>query len=181
MVGDRLQLFVMEDPSFNQDLEVRERGDIIMAPFGRIPVAGLSVESAEKRIKDYLERDQLKKATVILDRVGRGKLPQGEKPDPIRDNSTKILVYMTDKVNRPGQHVITIPEGKSVGIYEAILITGGMDRFADERKVYVLRKDENNVQRKIPVNIRAIRQGSAEDPPIGHGDIVVVPERVFGN
>lgn len=180
IVGDRLQLFVMEDHSFNQELVVRERGDIILAPFGRIPVSGLSVEGAEKKIQGFLERDQLKKATVILDRVGRGRPEGGDKPDPIRDNSTKILVYMTEKVNRPGQHVITLPQGKPVGVYEAILITGGMDRMGDETKVYILRSDENNVKQKIPINVRAIRQGSMADPPIGHGDIVVVPERVFG-
>lgn len=180
IVGDRLQLFVMEDHSFNQELVVRERGDIILAPFGRIQVQGLTVEGAEKKIKESLERDQLTKATVILDRVGRGRLPGEEKPDPIRDNSTKILVYMTGKVSRPGQHVITLPEGKPVGVYEAILITGGMDRLGDDRKVHILRSDENNVKRKVPVNVRMIRQGAMADPPIGHGDIVVVPEKVVG-
>jgi len=180
IVGDRLQLFVMEDHSFNQELVVRERGDIILAPFGRIPVQGLTVEGAERKIKESLERDQLTKATVILDRVGRGRLPGEEKPDPIRDNSTKILVYMTGKVTRPGQHVITLPEGKPVGVYEAILITGGMDRLGDDRKVHILRSDENNVKRKVPVNVRMIRQGTMADPPIGHGDIVVVPEKVVG-
>jgi len=179
-VGDRLQLFVKEDRSFNQELVVRERGDLILGPFGRIPVVGLTVEGAERRTKEMLERDQLQTATVLLDRVARGKLPKElGGGDPMGEESRKILVYMTGKVNRPGQHVITLPEGAPVGVYEALLITGGMDRFGDDQKVHVLR-NENNVKRKIPVNIRQIRDGKAQDPPIGHGDIVVVPEKVFG-
>ena len=91
-----------------------------------------------------------------------------------------MLVYMTGMVQKPGQHMLTVPEGRPLGVYEAILISGGLGRFADEQKVYVTRMDKNRVRHRIPVNVRLIRQGSAPDPAVGQGDVIVVPEKVFG-
>ncbi len=176
-VGDSLEIFVQEDPSFNGTFVVRERGDIIIPALGRIDVSGLTVSAAEKRIKGILEEGQLREATVILDRVRKANSATG--PGPIA-GGTQILVYLTGKVNQPGQHVLTLPDGEPIGVYEAILIMGGMTRFADEQKVHILRADENNIRQKLPVNIRLIQMGKAPDPVIGQGDIVVVPEKVFG-
>ena len=44
-----------EDARFNGVYGVREQGDIIIPIVGRIPVAGVSVKEAEKRVKEALE------------------------------------------------------------------------------------------------------------------------------
>lgn len=173
-VGDKLELFVKEDPVFNGSYTVRERGDIIIPDIGRIQLAGMSVESAERRVESHLEKGQIKDATVILDRLSITAPGQ-----PVA-GARRMLVYMTGEVLKPGQHMLTVPDGRPLGVYEAILISGGLGRFADEQKVYVLRMDSKRVRHKIPVNIRLIRQGSATDPLIGQGDVIVVPEKVFG-
>lgn len=173
-VGDSLELFVKEDPVFNNTYKVREGGDIIIPDIGRIPLKGLSVASAERRVESYLEKGQIKDATVILDRV------RSVAPASSVAGSRQMLVYMTGAVSKPGQHVLAVPEGRSLGIYEAILISGGLAQFADEQKVHVLRMDSKRIRHRIPVNIRMIRQGGAPDPVIGQGDVVVVPEKVFG-
>jgi protein involved in polysaccharide export with SLBB domain len=174
MVGDELELFVKEDPVFNGNYRVRERGDIIIPDIGRIPLQGLDVKSAERRVEGYLERGQIKDATVILDRV------RDSGPGPSVAGARRMLVYMTGAVEKPGQHMLTVPDGRPLGVYEAILISGGLGRFADEQKVHVLRMDQKRVRHRIPVNIRLIRQGSAPDPAIGQGDVIMVPEKVFG-
>lgn len=182
LVGDTIELFVEEDPRFNGRYPVRERGDIIISGVGRIPLAGLSVSGAEQRVKALLEDGQLTQATVILDRVGRAPGPEteGAIPGLVGGPSSKILIYMTGKVNRPGQHVLTLPEGRPLGVYEAILITGGLSRFGDSRKVHLLRMESDRKRHRIPVDIKAIEEGRIVDPPIGQGDVVVVPEKVFG-
>ncbi|MDF1852669.1 MAG: polysaccharide biosynthesis/export family protein [Verrucomicrobiales bacterium] len=183
--GDTLELFVSEDKSFNGTYSVRERGDIIIPSVGRIPVSGMSVVDAGSRIKSELESSQLKKATVIVDRVGRAPV-QAAPPVPVASSTTRsnagprVTVYMTGKVARPGQHRIPYPANGSLGVYEAILISGGLSKFADPQKVHLLRTDREGQKHRIPVNIRQIEQGLAKDPPIGEGDIVVVPEKVFG-
>jgi protein involved in polysaccharide export with SLBB domain len=173
-VGDVLELFVKEDPVFNNTYRVRERGDIIIPDVGRIQLKGLSVEAAERRIESYLEKGQIKDATVILDRV------RDSGAGPSVAGAHRMLVYMTGAVQKTGQHVLIVPDGRPLGVYEAILIAGGLARFADEQKVHVLRMDKKRVRHRIPVNIRLIRQGSEPDPAIGQGDVIVVPEKVFG-
>jgi protein involved in polysaccharide export with SLBB domain len=180
--GDSLELFVEEDDAFNGTYPVREQGDIIIPSVGRIQVAGLSVGSAGSRIETELEARHLKKATVILDRVGRAPLPQETEvaqaaPAP---PAPKLRVYLNGKVNRPGQHSVAVPANGRLGVYETILVAGGLSNFADPAKVHVLRNDAEGKKRKIPVNILEIEKGLATDPPIGDGDIVVVPEKVFG-
>jgi len=179
--GDSLELFVEEDDAFNGTYAVREQGDIIIPSVGRIQVAGLSVSSAGSRIQTELESRQLKSATVMLDRVGRAPLSEEAaaataSPPP----APKLTIYLDGKVNRPGQHLITLPASGKVGVYEAILIAGGLSRFADKTNVHILRNDGEGKKRKIPVNIANIEKGLATDPAIGDGDIVVVPEKVFG-
>lgn len=173
-VGDELELFVKEDPVFNNTYRVRERGDIIIPDIGRIQLKGLSVEAAESRVEAYLERGQIKDATVILDRIrDRGAGPRVA-------GARRMLVYMTGAVQKTGQHMLTVPDGRPLGVYEAILISGGLGQFADEQKTHVLRMDSKRVRHRIPVNIKLIRQGSAPDPAVGQGDVIVVPEKVFG-
>lgn len=173
-VGDVLELFVKEDPAFNGKYQVRERGDIIIPAIGRIQLGGKSIKAAEQIVKTRLEGAQLKEASVILDRI------RNTGPGPNVVGARKMLVYMTGAVQKPGQHMLTIPKDRALGVYEAILISGGMQRFADEQKVHVLRMNDKRVRQRIPVNIKLIRQGEEPDPLIGEGDVIVVPEKVFG-
>lgn len=173
--GDKIELFVMEDPGFNGVFVVREKGDIILPKLGRIPVLGLTLPSAEQRIQQALETDQLAKATVIADRVerargtGRGAAPGQE----------RILVYLTGRVLRPGQHAIPVVSGGTIGVFEAVMIAGGVASLGDDRKVYVLRKGGEGKRVKVPINLRKVRMGDTPDLPIGNGDIVVVPQARF--
>jgi len=180
--GDTLELFVEEDDAFNGTYPVREQGDIIIPSVGRIQVAGLSLGSAGSRIKTELEARHLKKATVILDRVGRAAVEQEAVAPraPAAPVAPKMSIYLNGKVNRPGQHRVTVPASGRVGAYEAILMAGGISRFGDPARVHVLRNDSEGKKHKIPVNILNIEKGLEVDPPIGDGDIVVVPEKVFG-
>ena len=180
--GDTLELFVEEDDAFNGTYPVREQGDIIIPSVGRIQVAGLSLGSAGSRVQTELQARHLKKATVILDRVGRASVPQealasAPTAPPV---APKMTIYLNGKVNRPGQHRIDLPASGYLGVYEAILIAGGLSNFADPGRVHVLRNDSEGKKQKIPVNITGIEQGLVKDPQIGNGDIVVVPEKVFG-
>ena len=124
----------------------------------------------------------MKKATVILDRIRTAprKPPASAQAPPAQQGNLRLTVYMTGSVKRPGQHRVPIPKSGRVGVYEAILITGGLSQFGDPTKVHILRNDEEGKKRKIPVNIRSVENGLIEDPMIGDGDIVVVPEKVFG-
>ena len=180
-VGDKLEIFVSEDPTFNGVYVVRENGDIILPRLGRIVVKNGSVPAAEKKIKSLLENSQIRSASVIVDRVARAPVEvEAAEEDSGPQALPKMLAYFTGHVKRPGQHWITLPRGQPVGIYEAILISGGLARFANDRKVEVLRKSDQGDTRKMILDLRAVREGEAPDPPLYEGDIVFVPEKRIG-
>ena len=207
IVGDRLQIFVKEDPKFNKIYHIREHGDIIIPELGSIPVAGLSVEEAQDIVKERFEDGYLVKATVIVDRLihwwwipeggrhatgimtgygDRGRR-EGEARSTVsalgigsRMGAGKITVFVTGKVNRPGEQHLDITKDHSLGVYDAILKSGGFGRFGDPKKVHIMRVGKDGKRVKFGVDVKRIMNGEVQDTPIGHGDIIVVPEKVFG-
>lgn len=178
--GDDLELFVKEDASLNGVYPVREGGYIVMPRAGRLQVAGMTREQVEPRVKDFLQKSQLTQATVIVERRSRvatggaGSINAGGQAIP------RILVYITGSVPRSGPHAIPVPLGKKVGVYEALLISGGLGKFAMTEKIEVFRSDSEGKRRRSVVDLKPIMKGQAEDPPISEGDIINVPEKVFG-
>jgi len=171
-IGDRIEIFVKEDTSFNDIYSVRESGDIIIPKVGRIKVAGLSVFEAEATIKANLEPEQLQIATVIVDRLQNKSLTAA--------GQSSIIVYLTGKVKSPGQHTIPVAANTPLGLYEALLVGGGTTKFADIQKIHALRNGKDGLKSKIQMNVRKINQGRAPDINARSGDIIVVPERTFG-
>lgn len=179
-VGDRLEIFVAEDESLNGIYTIREKGDIILPRLGRFQVAGMTSSQVESHLTKTLEESQLRSASVIVDRVARAPEEVVVPREGASAELPRMLAYFTGNVKRPGQHWITLPRGNPVGIYEAILITGGLARFANDKKVEVLRKDEQGQTKKMMLNLHSVREGEAPDPPLYEGDIIFVPEKRVG-
>lgn len=178
-IGDQLELFVKEDLTLNGSYLVREGGYIVIPRAGRINVAGLSREEAEPRVREFLQKTQLKEATVIVERtpgVASGSGVAGAGPSGV----PRVMVFITGSVPRTGAHAIPSPAGKSVGVYEALLISGGLTKFATLDKIEIFRYDASGRRRKSVIDMRPIMKGEADDPPISEGDIINVPEKVFG-
>jgi protein involved in polysaccharide export with SLBB domain len=87
------------------------------------------------------------------------------------------VIFVTGRVERPGS--LPLRPGDKLSAYAAILECGGFSRFADLKKVYVLRASPDGTKVKIPVNILAIEHGHAADIPLQGDDIIIVPEKFF--
>ena len=87
------------------------------------------------------------------------------------------VVYVTGKVEKPGP--LKLPPDEELTVYSAILRSGGFARFANRKKVYVLRDMGNGAKQKIPVSIKELQDGAGSDLILKSKDIVVVPERFF--
>lgn len=176
--GDNLELFVKEDETLNNSYSVREGGYIVIPRAGRISVLGLSRSQAEKQVKEALQRTQLTEATVLVERTSKQALlagsPEASAAVP------KIMIYVTGAVPRPGTHFVPLADGRSLGVYEALLITGGLSRLAQDQRVEVMRMDSAGRRHRAEFDLRRVRQGKDPDPPIGQGDVIHVPEKVFG-
>ncbi len=87
------------------------------------------------------------------------------------------VVYLTGNVVRQGS--FPLKRGEKMSAYGAILQSGGFSRFADERRVYVLRALPDGTKAKLPVDIVAIKSGRRPDVQLQSNDILVVPEKWF--
>jgi polysaccharide export outer membrane protein len=177
-VGDNLELFVKEDPTLNSSYPVREGGYIVIPRAGRIAVAGLSRAEAESRVKESLQGTQLTTATVLVERMSKSALLAST--PGAASSVPKIMVYVTGAVKAPGTHFVPMVNGRSLGIYETLLITGGLGRLAQDQRVEVMRMDASGRRHRATIDLRKVSQGQADDPPVGEGDIIHVPEKVFG-
>jgi protein involved in polysaccharide export with SLBB domain len=178
VAGDSLELFVKEDSTLNGVYEVREGGYIVIPRAGRIQVAGLDRLQAENRVKEVLQSTQLTQATVLVERRAKDAAP-GAAGVSIAE-MPKLMVFITGAVPRSGVHHIPVPSGRPLGAYEALLISGGVNKFAREDRVEIFRTDSEGRRRRAVVDLRPVRLGQADDPPLGEGDIIHVPEKVFG-
>ena len=262
--GETLELFVNEDNTLNDLYQVRRGGYIVLPRVGRVAVAGKTIDEVEAAIKARLEEDQLRQATVLVEREdhviepqmyqgvlylagefrvpGPWKIPVGLRPTlvtailqsggltefadlehvrvlrlvggkslveevnvqailkgdaelsdeqlssdltlgesdivivPPKEKATNTIL-ISGNVQRPGPQLI--PSTGELTVYEAILQSGGFARFANPKKVFVLRDAGGGVKIRIPVNVGNVKKGIVPDFVLRGGDIVVVPERFF--
>lgn len=178
--GDQLELYVKEDPEFNGTYPVRSEGYILIPKLGRIQVEGYDRAGAERAFKRALEGGQLKTATVLVERrAGGGSGSPGSVEGDIR-HAPKMRVYLTGQVKREGMHVVPMPGGRLPGLYEVLLGSGGLRDYANTKKVIVMRRDEDGRMQRREVNLERIQKGLEPDVSVGDGDIIEVPQRVFG-
>jgi protein involved in polysaccharide export with SLBB domain len=173
-VGDALDVFILEDSSFNGMYVVRPSGDIILPKAGRIQVVNMTLEQVEASVRKILEKNQLTKATVIVDPIRRG---------PAEGDSAGVAgltVYLSGSVMKKGRCVIPFVGNGRVTAYQAITDAGGFAAFANKQRSYVLRRNPSGLTQRIPVNFVAIERGQERDVILQDGDTIVVPQKLFG-
>lgn len=180
--GDQLELYVKEDPEFNSTYPVRSEGYVLIPKLGRIQVEGYDRKGAEKAFKRALEAGQLKTATVLVEHragAGAGAAASGDGRVDIR-HAPRIRVYLTGQVQREGMHVVPMPDGRLPGLYEVLLGAGGVRNHANIKKVVMMRRDGDGRMLRTQVSLERIRKGLDPDISVGDGDIIEIPQRVFG-
>ena len=161
--GQAVQIIVVEDESFNGLYQIRRGGYVVLPRVGRVQVAGKDMVGAEKILKEVLEVNQLRQATVMIERTGGGY-----------ETESGDVIYLAGEFSTPGP--MRIPEGYSPTLVTTILRAGGMTRVADLTHVKLLRL-QNGKALVEEVNVQAILEGSGlpSDLALNSGDIIVVP------
>ncbi len=161
--GESVEIFVTEDESLNGVYQVRRGGYILLPRAGRIALAGKDLAGAEKAIKEVLQVNQLKDATVMV-----------ERPSGSSSGTGDAVIYLAGEFKQPGAW--KIPRDLSPTIVTTILRSGGLTGEADLTKVRLLRLvgGEALVEE---VNVQAILNGTSlpSDVNLQPGDIVMVP------
>ncbi len=170
-VGDRVEVYILEDESFNGAYLVRDGGHIIFPKVGRVMVSGKSLPEAELAVKNAFESDQLRTATVIMERFGERRQMVGK---------TSVNVFLSGALAQNGQVTIPYVNGRAPTVYQAVLYGGGFAQFANQKRASVLRQSPGGPPTSIPINLADVARGKAEDVPLREGDIIIVPQKAFG-
>jgi polysaccharide export outer membrane protein len=155
--GDVLKLFVWNEESLGGEVIVRPDGVVSFPMAGQIQAGGNTTTEVEQLIVAGLAR-YLKGEPVVTVSLVR------------LDGN---IIYVLGKVNRPG----AFPVISSVDVTQALSLAGGLNAFADENSIKVLRRDKNGEQQALPFNYSAIKSGKKLESNIilKSGDVVVVP------
>lgn len=172
-IGDAIDIFVLEDSSFNGRYVVRASGDIILPKAGRINIAGKDLAGVESSVKATLQANQLTQATVIADPVVKAA---------VENNAVMagLTVYLSGNVVRPGRVVVPFVGEAKVTAYQAITDAGGFAEFANKKRSYLLRRDRSGKSHRLMIDFTRVEKGLAEDPVLQDGDTLVVPQKFFG-
>ena len=149
--ADVLNVRVWNQPQFSGPVSVQQDGKITLPLVGDLAAGGLTPVEIEQTIAKSLTKYILKPlVTVTVQEVGSKRY------------------YMDGEVNHPGEFALVVP----TTILEAISKAGGLQEFANGKKIYVLRGDK-----RIPFNYKDVLRGKHMDQNIAlqPGDHVVVP------
>ena len=167
--GETVELYVAEDDSFNGLYQVRAGGYVVVPRLPKIYVAGKTLKQVEEAIREELGRNQLRNATVTVDRV----VAPPEVPAETGD-----ILYVTGEVKKAGPW--PIPNGYSPTAVTLLLRTP-LTIYADLERVQVLRLIEGRALIET-INVKAIMDGAGLTPDFAlkPNDIVIIPAKETG-
>jgi polysaccharide biosynthesis/export protein len=155
--GDILLVFVWNEKDLTQEVLVRPDGTISIPLAGQVNAGGLSVTQIEKSLADALTKFMNDRPTVTVT------------IKETRGNN----IYVLGKVNRAGLFPINQP----TDVMQALAMAGGLNTFAAENDIHILRRDRDGTQKAIRFRYSNVKSGDDLQTNIllQTGDIVVVP------
>lgn len=152
---DALEISVWKEPELTKQMVVRPDGMISYPLIGEVKAAGHTVKQLQEEILKRLQKFVTDvNVTVIL----------------LKTQFYKI--YVTGKVNKPGEFLV----GKPTSVMQAISLAGGVTPFAWSGSIIVLRK-VGGKEEVFPFNYNKVAKGRnlEENRILMPGDVVVVP------
>lgn len=155
--GDMLEIVVSDHPELSSAVLVIKDGTVSLPLLGAVPVHGMTVDEARKKLEDLYNANYIVNASVAL------SLKQ----------TPSLQVYVNGEVKVPGVY----PYTSGTTALKAIVTAGGFTEYASKGSVKILRKADGQ-QQVIKVNIAKIENG-AEDVELMPDDVVTVPQSLI--
>lgn len=155
--GDILEIFVWNEETLTREVRVRPDGFVSMPLAGEFLAGGQTPAQLTANITSALNKYLNDSAVVTVSlRAMDGN-----------------IIYVLGKVNRPGAYPVATP----VDVTQALAWAGGLNTFADEGDIKVLRRDDSGTQRSLSFDYSAVKDGEDLDSNIvlQSGDVVIVP------
>jgi len=153
---DVLAINVWKESDLSRSIPVRSDGRISLPLIGEVQAAGQTPLKLEQEIasklQPYLEEPEV---TVIVQQI----------------NSQKFNIL--GQVAKPGSYPIT----SSATVLDAIALAGGCKDFAKRGSIYILRKNPDGSDSRIPFNYKDVIRGKnmAQNIRLQPHDTIVVP------
>jgi len=155
--GVILEIFVWNEETLTREVRVRPDGFVSMPLAGEVRAGGQTpaqlTTAITSALNKYLNDDAV--VTVSL-RAMDGN-----------------IIYVLGKVNRPG----AFPVNTQVDVTQALAWAGGLNTFADEDDIQVLRRDADGTQRALSFDYSDVKGGEnlQSNIVLQSGDVVIVP------
>ena len=156
--GDVLSLQVWNEPSLSSEqFPVRPDGFISIPVVGELRASQKTIVELQASIAKGLSRYLKDQPTVVV--------------SVLANNGN--VVYVLGKVSRPG----VFPLNGPMDVTQALAFAGGLNSFAAENKIKILRRDNSGQQRSIKFKYGHIKDGEKLQSNIllKSGDVVLVP------
>jgi polysaccharide export outer membrane protein len=154
--GDILRIDVWNEESLAREVVVQPDGYISFPLVGEILVGGDTATNAQNQLAEALGKflKDTPAVTVMVEQLLGNK------------------IYVLGKVNRPGEFPINRP----TDVMQALAMAGGLNTFAAENKINVLRRIQTGEQVAIPFAYSEVKEGEKLQSNIllQSGDVVVV-------
>jgi polysaccharide export outer membrane protein len=152
-VGDSLSIFVYEQPNLSGKVRIRRDGRISLPFVGELLVAGKHPSQLAKELETRL------KAIIVTPRVTVNV-----------EESQPVSISVLGEVGQRGTLTLQPP----AELAQALAQAGGLSEFADDSRIFVLRRFP--IFRRIRFTYDAIvqNQGGAATFPLQTGDVLVV-------
>lgn len=154
--GDVLQISVWKEQDLQRELLVNPDGHFAFPLAGDMVAEGKTVEQIRKELADKLSRFIPDVVVTVA---------------ALQLNGNKV--YVLGQVNRPGEFIMN----RATDVMQAIGIAGGLNTFADQDEIRILRRGEQGSQIAIPFKYSDVQKGEKLDQNIvlRAGDTVIVP------
>lgn len=153
--NDILEIFVWKEPDLSRKVLVRPDGYISFPLVQDIKASGMTPaelkDQLEIELKEYLTAPNV---TVIVDAIRHYR------------------IYVTGKVQGPSSFILEKP----ITVLQAISLAGGLQEFADESEVKIVRPTSSGYS-YLDFDYKEVIKGKKTDQNIylESGDVVVVP------
>jgi polysaccharide export outer membrane protein len=155
--GDVLRIDVWNEEVLSRDVLVRPDGIISLPMAGEIDTSGSTPSKVSDDISQALGKymKDVPQVVVSLASVGGNK------------------IFVIGKVMRPGEYNIT----SETDVMQALALAGGLNTFAAENDILILRRDADGTQKSIPFEYATVKNGDDLHTNIilKSRDLVVVP------
>ena len=158
-----------KDEIFKESCNVSREGNIYLPLLKNVPVVGLTIMEAEKKLTDLCSRYFVApQVDLAFSRASKDKFisPWG---------------YVTVRGNVVKPQRIALPQGKSLKLSEAVTLAGGLAKSAKDRSVMLIRRSSDGKIVKKKVNLHSIvaRGKIDRDVDLLPDDYIFVPETIF--